>query len=84
VKIYDDIFNHAILSSIILLDQQIDFYKINTECYYKDIAYVISSSGTIFYILFYNNNFFWIGSTGIPKLIFVSHACIIPNLDQLK
>ncbi|CAF0744590.1 unnamed protein product [Rotaria sordida] len=67
-KIYDEVINHAIVSSIVLLDQQIDFFKINTECCYKDIAYVVASSG----------------STGIPKLIFVSHACILPNLDQLK
>src|SRR6185503_8788159 len=67
-KISDQIYDHAILSSIILLDQKIDFYQMNTDCYYKDIAYVVASSG----------------STGIPKLIFVSHDCIIPNLDQLK
>ncbi len=59
MEIYDDIFNHSTLSSIILFDQQIDFYKINTECYYKNIAYVIASSGTIFYILYYDKNSFW-------------------------
>ncbi len=47
MKIYNQIFDHAILSSIVLLDQQIDFYKINTESYYKDIAYVVASSGEI-------------------------------------
>ncbi|CAF0974343.1 unnamed protein product [Rotaria sp. Silwood1] len=67
-KIYDEVIDCAIVSSIVLLDQQIDFFKISTECYYKDIVYVVASSG----------------STGIPKLIFVSHACILPNLDELK
>ncbi|CAF2035826.1 unnamed protein product [Rotaria magnacalcarata] len=67
-KIYDKIIEPITLLSIVLFDEQIDFYKLNSECYYKDIAYVVTSSG----------------STGIPKLIFVSHACILPNLDQLK
>jgi len=47
VKIYNQIFDHAILSSIVLLDQQIDFYKMNTESCYKDVAYVVASSGKI-------------------------------------
>ncbi|CAF4747100.1 unnamed protein product [Rotaria socialis] len=67
-KIYDKIIEHVTLLSIVLLDEPIDFYKLNSERYYKDIAYVVTSSG----------------STGIPKLIFVSHACILPNLDELK
>jgi hypothetical protein len=56
----------------------------DTECYYKDIAYVVSSSGKLFQTSIFDNSEFRIGSTGIPKLIFISHACIIPNLDQLK
>ncbi|CAF0815231.1 unnamed protein product [Adineta steineri] len=68
-KIYDQIFHHAMLSSIVLFNEQIDFYtRINNCNNYKDIAYIVASSG----------------STGIPKLIFVSHACILPNLNQLK
>jgi len=52
MNIYDQIFNHAILSSIVLLDQQIDFYKINNKCQYKDIAYVVCSSGKILFNFF--------------------------------
>ena len=38
------------LSSIVLLNQDIDFYQMKSECYYKDIAYVVASSGKeIFY-----------------------------------
>jgi hypothetical protein len=45
-KIYDQIFDQAILSSSNLFDQTIDFYQImNKESYYKDIAYVVLSSG---------------------------------------
>ena len=33
------------LSSVILLNEQIDFCRIMSECYYKDIAYVVASSG---------------------------------------
>ncbi|UJR23756.1 hypothetical protein I4U23_026733 [Adineta vaga] len=67
-KIYDHLFHHAILSTSILLDNSIDFYRNSSQISYKDIAYVVASSG----------------STGIPKLIYVSHACILPNLIQLK
>jgi len=60
--------NSTLSRSIVLLEQHVDFYTIANDCSYKDIAYVVSSSG----------------STGIPKLVFVSHECIVPNLEQLK
>lgn len=85
MQIYDQIFHHAILSTIILHDQYIDFYKFNSEYQYKDIAYVVCSSGIIYKCIFEKFfNLFPIGSTGIPKFIYVSHECILPNLEQLK
>ncbi|CAF2444348.1 unnamed protein product [Rotaria sp. Silwood2] len=44
-KIYDEVINHVTVSSIVLFDQQIDFFKMKTECFYKDIVYVVASSG---------------------------------------
>ena len=45
MKIYDQLFEHATLSSINLHRQQIDLYQMNSDSYYPNIAYIISSSG---------------------------------------
>ncbi|CAF1403891.1 unnamed protein product [Adineta ricciae] len=67
-SIYQQIFHHATLSNRIFLDETINFVQNFNTISYPDIAYVVASSG----------------STGIPKLIYVSHQCILPNLIQLR
>lgn len=45
MKIYDQLFEHAHLTSINFHAQQIDMYQMNSDVSYPNIAYIISSSG---------------------------------------
>ena len=53
---------------------------------YEEIAYAVASSGREPSLShrFFKAMFTRSGSTGVPKLIFVSHACLLPNLHHLK
>ena len=84
-KAYDQLLCHASRSSLVLLENRIDFDAMPSASLYEDIAYVVASSGRNTPRVFDRSpSESPLGSTGIPKLIYVSHACILPNLQQLK
>jgi hypothetical protein len=45
MQIYEQILNYHRRSSIILLDQSIDFWQMSGDDAYENIAYVVASSG---------------------------------------